>query len=314
MVIRKSKKFFNSAGTAAQPVTMTVNKIVPTHRTRRTEVLNKLFMKHITDLMATGEVAPQLLGRGIDISHVSVTSDFKHLNVFWHSKNHKTGDESTESVLRRCGGHLQHELSQLRVIGVVPTIRFVKNKHLSVVNAVENRLSSIDFGEEFIPSTHIIKSDEPVIFTKLSSVTKSEIIDLNITNRSEDKVLGVNLPEMRHDVFGLDRYTMIKKVQTSVSKIQVSMQNRTTLTSITELREKSLFPEKQLSSTERRELFTQFLKQRQIQKKRKLDSGIERHDSLEESDNLYDVENCSTREEEQDEHFEIEDENLGQWK
>lgn len=92
------------------------------------------------------------------------------------------------------------------------------------------------------------------------------------------------------------------------------MKNRTPLTTLTELREKSLFPEKQISSTERRELFTQFLKQRQVQKKRKIDSGIKRHYSLEESDNLYDVEKCSTREEEQDEHFEIEDENLRRWK
>ena len=194
---------------------MTVNKIVPTHRTRRAEVLNKLFMKHITDLMATGEVAPQLLGRGIDISHVSVTSDFKHLNVFWYSKDDKTGDESTESVLRKCGGHLQHELSQLRVIGIVPPIRFVKNKYLSVVNEVENRLSSIDFGEDFVPTRPLPKSNEPIIFTKLPSTTKSEIIDLNVTKQSEDddeENFQVDLPQMRHDVFGLDRHMIVKKV------------------------------------------------------------------------------------------------------
>jgi len=37
---------------------------------RRIAVLNKLFMRHITDMMASGEVANEILGRGIEISRV----------------------------------------------------------------------------------------------------------------------------------------------------------------------------------------------------------------------------------------------------
>jgi len=37
---------------------------------RRVAVLNKLFMRHITDMMASGEVANEILGRGIEISGV----------------------------------------------------------------------------------------------------------------------------------------------------------------------------------------------------------------------------------------------------
>ncbi|XP_069675683.1 uncharacterized protein [Periplaneta americana] len=35
---------------------------------KRTAILNKLFMRHITDMMATGEVASDIVGRGIQIS------------------------------------------------------------------------------------------------------------------------------------------------------------------------------------------------------------------------------------------------------
>jgi len=37
---------------------------------RRIAVLNKLFMRHITDMMASGEVANEILGRGMEISRV----------------------------------------------------------------------------------------------------------------------------------------------------------------------------------------------------------------------------------------------------
>lgn len=37
---------------------------------KRINVLNKLFMKNITDLMATGEYAHEFVGRGIEISRV----------------------------------------------------------------------------------------------------------------------------------------------------------------------------------------------------------------------------------------------------
>jgi hypothetical protein len=37
---------------------------------RRIAVLDKLFMRHITDMMASGEVANEVLGRGIEISRV----------------------------------------------------------------------------------------------------------------------------------------------------------------------------------------------------------------------------------------------------
>jgi hypothetical protein len=37
---------------------------------RRAAVLNKLFMRHITDMMASGEVASEILGRGVEISRV----------------------------------------------------------------------------------------------------------------------------------------------------------------------------------------------------------------------------------------------------
>lgn len=37
---------------------------------RRSTMLNKMFMKHITDMMSTGTVSIDIVGRGIEVSKV----------------------------------------------------------------------------------------------------------------------------------------------------------------------------------------------------------------------------------------------------
>lgn len=171
-------------------------------------MLNKIFMKHITDLMATGEVAPQLVGRGIDICQVKITNDFKLVNVYWYSR---FDTQLTEQILDKCSGLLQHELSQLRVIGVVPPIKFVKDNRQFFLNEVDKRLSIIDFGEDYVPVNKMEKKSESIVFTKFSSETKDVILKLNIANQSKDDY-DIDLPEMRHDVFGLNCSLIMKKV------------------------------------------------------------------------------------------------------
>lgn len=51
--------------------------------------------------------------------------DFNKLNVFWLARGTEN-DTEIERILKRSSGKLRHELSQLRVIGVVPHIEFVK--------------------------------------------------------------------------------------------------------------------------------------------------------------------------------------------
>lgn len=46
-----------------------------TTNSRRISVLNKVFMRYITDLMATGENSSEFLGRGIEINKVYVIVD-----------------------------------------------------------------------------------------------------------------------------------------------------------------------------------------------------------------------------------------------
>lgn len=51
--------------------------------------------------------------------------DYKLLKVYWLARG-TTNDELVDKILQNNAGLLRHELSQLRLMGVVPIIEFVK--------------------------------------------------------------------------------------------------------------------------------------------------------------------------------------------
>lgn len=54
-----------------------------------------------------------------------MTPDYKLLKVYWLAKGTQN-DEIIDEILQKNSGLLRHELSQLRLMGVVPIIQFVK--------------------------------------------------------------------------------------------------------------------------------------------------------------------------------------------
>jgi ribosome-binding factor A len=118
---------------------------------RRMEVFNVLFMEQITSLMSTGEASPEVVGLGLTISRVRIAPDFSGVNVYWVASG-TTQESLIEPILLKAAGRLRHELSQLRVMGIVPPIEFVKDRKYSKATEVEYLLSKCDFGEDFVPT------------------------------------------------------------------------------------------------------------------------------------------------------------------
>lgn len=56
---------------------------------------------------------------------MKITPNYKVLNVFWVSKDNSNIDK-IDNILAQKAGYLKSELSQLRIMGVVPDIHFVK--------------------------------------------------------------------------------------------------------------------------------------------------------------------------------------------
>lgn len=56
---------------------------------------------------------------------IKITSDYKILKVYWIA-NESCNDGMIENLLKKSAGTLRHELSQLRLMGHVPSIVFIK--------------------------------------------------------------------------------------------------------------------------------------------------------------------------------------------
>uniref|UniRef100_A0A336LLF1 CSON012018 protein n=1 Tax=Culicoides sonorensis TaxID=179676 RepID=A0A336LLF1_CULSO len=194
---------------------------------RRVNVLNKLFMRNITDLMATGEISEELLGKGIQISRVKVTPDFNIVNVFWVASG-KDGDVEIEKTLKKAAGAIKHELSELRVMGVVPHITFVKDKKLALVNEVEELLKVAEYPKDYVPSQTAERlKDEFELHHSLSKDLIKKIQALESSESKED-FDELPLPEMQHNVFGLDHNEIMRKIGREKDKVTAAWEQYTT--------------------------------------------------------------------------------------
>ncbi|XP_052891967.1 putative ribosome-binding factor A, mitochondrial [Anopheles moucheti] len=160
---------------------------------RRIAVLNKLFMKNITDLMATGSFASDLYGYGIQISRVRVAPDFREASIYWFSTN-LNKDVKIDGILKPLSSRLRHELSQLRLMGEVPQLTFVQDKRYYVEGLLNSLLKQADYGE-----------DGTEEYEQEHSQTGSE----------EHRLLE---PEMKHDILGLDHAQIMNRIRQSVDK------------------------------------------------------------------------------------------------
>lgn len=183
---------------------------------RRTSVLNKLFMKNVTDLMANGDISTQLIGYGIQISRVKVAPDFRNLNVYWLTTGTHM-DDVIEKVLKKASGEIRHELSQLRLMGEVPKITFLKDRKNGSIAQVDNILLIADYGDDFVPTDSTLQlKNELKLQTNITEEIRAKISALD--NQVFSNIDDETLPEMRHDVLGLNHMEIMQNVTQTLKK------------------------------------------------------------------------------------------------
>ncbi|KAL6422194.1 hypothetical protein ACFW04_010903 [Cataglyphis niger] len=196
------------------------NKKLSAQTMRRMVVRDKLFMKHITDLMSMGEVS-DIINGDIEITHVKITSDYKCVNVFWIHNNDDVSSLVSEEVLQKCAKIIRHELSQLRVIGIVPPIQFVEDKQFSIEKEVERRLTTINFeNDKTMPYSEQMQLD--ALHINIADQALHTKPDTNHDFEMNESY--IELPMMRHDVLGLDHYKIMSRIMASVSKSKEAAQ------------------------------------------------------------------------------------------
>lgn len=150
------------------------------------------------------------------MTSVKVSPDFKSLSVFWLST---AEDIVVDKVLKEIAGPVRHELSQLRLMGEVPRVFFVRDRHYSKAAEVDHLLKTADFGEDFEPTdpTLFMKS-QLELQMKLSDDVRSKIFEMESKLGEDDYIEEEELPEMRHDVLGLDHQLIMKRIAINIDK------------------------------------------------------------------------------------------------
>ncbi|GJQ82645.1 hypothetical protein Trydic_g19663 [Trypoxylus dichotomus] len=241
--------------------------------TRRLSVLNKRFMMNITDLMVSGENAAKFAGYGLEINRVKVTPDYKGINVYWIAKGN-TNDEEIDKLLQSRSGPLRHELTQLHVIGMVPKIKFIKDKEYARMVEVDSKLAYADFGEDHEQSDATIKYKSYLELTKsLDPELKERILLLEESTKNE---IGTeDIPEMPQNVLGLNHADIMERIKKMMRKSNASHRNHVYTEEEIMSHASNPHPFVYKNAKEQREAFQQFLAERQIlrNKARKCDKN-----------------------------------------
>lgn len=189
---------------------------------RRVQVLNKLFMKNITDLMANGEVSDEILGKGIEVSRVKVTPDFQNINVYWICKG-TVNDNEIEKILCRCSGIIRHELSQLRLMGEVPKIHFVKDRSYAKLIEIDTILKTCSFSDQdYIKYDIGVQTRNELNLEYCEYNNRDEINNYIDDDNDDDDVKEEILPIMRHDVLGLNHKEIMDKILMKMKKSKLA--------------------------------------------------------------------------------------------
>ncbi|KAF5272539.1 hypothetical protein FQA39_LY07863 [Lamprigera yunnana] len=212
---------------------------------KRANVLNKLFTRYITDLMACSEYSSAFVGHGIEINKVQITPDYSCIRIYWIA-NGKTADDVVENILESNTANLRHELAQLKVVGVIPQLKFFKDKEYARMVEVDRLLSQADFGNDY----------HPLNFTRTHLEIKS--------NLQPQSIATDNLPDMSNDIFGLNHFIIMERIKKSKKKSQALHRLKPTLENqMTEINKNPIIF---ATIQDEREAFKQFLLKQQVQK------------------------------------------------
>lgn len=236
---------------------------------RRVTTLNAIFMRSITEIIATGDYASDFSESGLNITKIQVAPNFGGINVFYTLK---TSDEITDVKLAKYANYLRCELSGMKVIGYVPKIYFVKDRHISMLTEIDELLKKADFGEDYQPT--ILNKRLHTDF-KLIEESNANVINKCADNNNEEP-----LPVMRQDLFGVNHSEILTRILKLMKKSQAS--HRTEDKSTEELLKphnsaQNLTPFEYESRKEERLAFSQFLK-RQKSMKSKIRKNMGRTD------------------------------------
>ncbi|CAG0903946.1 unnamed protein product [Darwinula stevensoni] len=179
---------------------------------RRVQILNSLFLEHISDVLATGELSAGLRGTGFEITQVKVSPTFDGVNVYWIAPLSER--EPLSRTLQDCGFALRRRLMEFHVLGRVPPIHFIRDADYERQAKLEELFRIADYGR---PETH---------GSSHGSSHESSHESSHLFEQDEVALEAFDMPKMRNDLFGLDHAHIMAQVRCGKEKTSRAQSQR----------------------------------------------------------------------------------------
>ncbi|XP_076991278.1 putative ribosome-binding factor A, mitochondrial [Tamandua tetradactyla] len=112
----------------------------------RLRTLNGLLHKALNDLLCTGQVSQELCSLHVELSKVSLTTDFSACRVYWKTTLSAEQNKRTEAVLQRSAACMRYLLMAQQTLRSVPPLVFVQDKENAALAEIDRLLAIADFG------------------------------------------------------------------------------------------------------------------------------------------------------------------------
>ncbi|XP_012513272.1 PREDICTED: putative ribosome-binding factor A, mitochondrial [Propithecus coquereli] len=164
---KSRKKFWYEGPSLGSHLTHTPSKleflVKSTSRKTRKEdhvrlrALNGLLYKALTDLLCTPEVSQEVCDLNLELSKVSLTSDFSACRVYWKTTLSAEQNAHAQATLQRSAAYMRHLLMTQQTLRNVPPIVFIQDKANAALAEIDRLLAVADFGPS--DGEHVVPDD-----------------------------------------------------------------------------------------------------------------------------------------------------------
>uniref|UniRef100_K9J073 Putative ribosome-binding factor a mitochondrial n=1 Tax=Desmodus rotundus TaxID=9430 RepID=K9J073_DESRO len=112
----------------------------------RLRALNGLLYKALSELLCTPEVSQEVYDLNVELSKVSLTTDFSACRVYWRTPLPAEQNTHTQATLQRHAAHMRHLLMSQQTLRNMPPIVFVQDKGHKALAEVDRLLAVADLG------------------------------------------------------------------------------------------------------------------------------------------------------------------------
>ncbi|XP_034981433.2 putative ribosome-binding factor A, mitochondrial [Zootoca vivipara] len=173
----------------------------------RKRALNVLLLKAVRDVLSTFEAGQEVYDLNVELSKVSLTSDFSVCRIYWRTTSSVEQDDYIEKVLRKSGPRIRHLLISHQVLGTVPSLVFVRDKEEAAIREIENLLATADFGPEEEEGKESVQND----FSEQRYTKATTYLDSSLSCMP-DNLFGIDHDALNKQIIEYKKMTKDKEI------------------------------------------------------------------------------------------------------